>query len=132
MKTFFMIKPDGVQRNLVGEIISKVEAKGFSITKIKMMTISKELAEQHYGEHKDKPFCNDLVSFITSGPVVAMQVEGEDVVLQIRNIMGATNPSESTPGSIRGDLATELDKNVVHGSDSDESAERELSLFFGN
>ena len=131
MKTFFMIKPDGVQRNLVGEIISRVEAKGFSITKIKMMTISKELAEKHYGEHKDKPFFNDLVSFITSGPVVAMQVEGEDVVLQIRNLMGATNPSESTPGSIRGDLATELDKNVVHGSDSDESAERELGLFFG-
>ena len=131
MKTFFMIKPDGVQRNLVGEIISRVEAKGFSITKIKMITISKELAEQHYGEHKDKPFFNDLVSFITSGPVVAMQVEGENVVLQIRNLMGATNPSESTPGSIRGDLATELDKNVVHGSDSDESAERELSLFFG-
>ena len=131
MKTFFMIKPDGVQRNLVGEIISRVEAKGFTITKIKMMTISKELAEQHYGEHKDKPFFNDLVSFITSGPVVAMQVEGENAVLQIRNLMGATNPSESTPGSIRGDLATELDKNVVHGSDSDESAERELSLFFG-
>ena len=131
MKTFFMIKPDGVQRNLVGEIISRVEAKGFSITKIKMMTISKELAEQHYGEHKDKPFFNDLVSFITSGPVVAMQVEGENVVLQIRNLMGATNPSESTPGSIRGDLATELDKNVVHGSDSNESAERELELFFG-
>ena len=126
-----MIKPDGVQRNLVGEIISRVEAKGFSITKIKMMTISKELAEQHYGEHKDEPFFNDLVSFITSGPVVAMQVEGENVVLQIRNLMGATNPSESTPGSIRGDLATELDKNVVHGSDSDESAERELELFFG-
>ena len=131
MKTFFMIKPDGVQRNLVGEIISRVEAKGFTITKIKMMTISKELAEQHYGEHKDKPFFSDLVSFITSGPVVAMQVEGENVVLQIRNLMGATNPSESSPGSIRGDLATELDKNVVHGSDSDESAERELSLFFG-
>jgi nucleoside-diphosphate kinase len=131
MKTFFMIKPDGVQRNLVGEIISRVEAKGFSITKIKMMTISKELAEQHYGEHKDKSFFNDLVSFITSGPVVAMQVEGENVVLQIRNLMGATNPSESTPGSIRGDLATELNKNVVHGSDSDESAERELGLFFG-
>ena len=132
MKTCFMIKPDGVQRNLIGQIISRVEAKGFNITKIKMMIISKELAEEHYGEHKDKPFFNDLVSFITSGPVVAMQVEGNDVVLQIRNLMGATNPSESTPGSIRGDLATELDKNVVHGSDSDESAERELSLFFGN
>ncbi len=132
MKTFFMIKPDGVQRNLIGQIISRVEVKGFNITKIKMMTISKELAEEHYEEHKDKQFFDDLVSFITSGPVVAMQVEGEDVVLQIRNIMGATNPNESTPGSIRGDLATELDKNVVHGSDSDESAERELSLFFGN
>ena len=132
MKTFFMIKPDGVERNLIGQIISRVEAKGFNITKTKMMIISKELAEEHYGEHKDKPFFNDLVSFITSGPVVAMQVEGNDVVLQIRNLMGATNPSESTPGSIRGDLATELDKNVVHGSDSDESAERELSLFFGN
>ena len=130
MKTFFMIKPDGVQRNLVGEIISRVEAKGFSITKIKMMTISKELAEQHYGEHKDKPFFSDLVSFITSGPVVAMQVEGENVVSQIRNLMGTTNPSDATPGSIRGDLATELDKNVVHGSDSDESAARELNLFF--
>ena len=132
MKTFFMIKPDGVQRNLIGQIISRVESKGFKITKIKMMKISKDLAEEHYGEHKDKPFFDDLVSFITSGLVVAMQVEGEDAVLQIRNIMGATNPSESTPGSIRGDLATELDKNVVHGSDSDESAERDLSLFFGN
>ena len=130
MKTFFMIKPDGVKRNLIGEIISRVEEKGFKITKIKMMTISQDLAEEYYGEHKDKPFFNDLVSFITSGPVVAMQVEGENVVSQIRNLMGATNPSDATPGSIRGDLATELDKNVVHGSDSDKSAERELNLFF--
>ena len=130
MKTFFMIKPDGVKRNLIGEIISRVEEKGFKITKIKMMIISQDLAEEHYGEHKEKPFFSDLVSFITSGPVVAMQVEGENVVAQIRNLMGATNPSDATPGSIRGDLATELDKNVVHGSDSDESAERELNLFF--
>ena len=130
MKTFFMIKPDGVKRNLIGEIILRVEEKGFKITKIKMMTISQDLAEEHYREHKDKPFFSDLVSFITSGPVVAMQVEGENVVAQIRNLMGATNPSDATPGSIRGDLATELDKNVVHGSDSDESAERELNLFF--
>ena len=130
MKTFFMIKPDGVKRNLIGEIISRVEEKGFKITKIKMMTINQNLAEEHYGEHKDKPFFSDLVNFITSGPVVAMQVEGENVVAQIRNLMGATNPSDATPGSIRGDLATELDKNVVHGSDSDESAERELNLFF--
>ena len=130
MKTFFMIKPDGVKRNLIGEIISRVEEKGFKITKIKMMTISQDLAEEHYSEHKDKPFFSGLVSFITSGPVVAMQVEGENVVAQIRNLMGATNPSDATPGSIRGDLAIELDKNVVHGSDSDESAERELNLFF--
>ena len=130
MKTFFMIKPDGVRRNLVGEVISRVEEKGFEITKIKMMMISKSLAEEHYGEHKDKLFFNDLVEFITSGPVVAMQVEGENVVEQIRNLMGATNPSDATPGSIRGDLATELDQNVVHGSDSDISAERELNLFF--
>ena len=130
MKTFFMIKPDGVKRNLIGEIISRVEEKGFKITKIKMMIISQDLAEEHYGEHKDKPFFSDLVSFITSGPVVAMQVEGKNVVAQIRNLMGATNPSDAAPGSIRGDLATELDKNVVHGSDSDESAERELNLFF--
>jgi len=125
-----MIKPDGVRRNLVGEVISRVEEKGFEITKIKMMMISKSLAEEHYGEHKDKPFFNDLVEFITSGPVVAMQVEGENVVAQIRNLMGVTNPSDATPGSIRGDLATELDQNVVHGSDSDTSAERELNLFF--
>ena len=130
MKTFFMIKPDGVKRSLIGEVISRVEQKGFEITKIKMMMISKALAEEHYGEHKDKPFFNDLVKFITSGPVVAMQVEGDNVVAQIRNLMGATNPSDAPPGSIRGDLATELDKNVVHGSDSDESAERELNLFF--
>ena len=97
-----------------------------------MMTISKELAEEHYKEHVEKPFFGDLVNFITSGPVVAMEVQGENVVAQIRNLMGATNPSDSTPGSIRGDLATELDKNVVHGSDSEESASRELSIFFGN
>ena len=130
MKTFFMIKPDGVKRNLIGEIISRVEEKGFQITKIKMIKISQDLAEKHYAEHKDKPFFSDLVSFITSGPVIAMQVEGENVVSQIRNLMGTTNPSDATPGSIRGDLATELDKNVVHGSDSDESAARELNLFF--
>ena len=130
MKTFFMIKPDGVKRNLIGEVISRVEEKGFEITKIKMMMISKSLAEEHYGEHKDKPFFNDLVEFITSGPVVAMQVEGENFVAQIRNLMVATNPSDATPWSIRGDLATELDQNVVHGSDSDKSAERELNLFF--
>tara|TARA_B100000287_G_scaffold82301_1_gene74965 strand:+ start:2381 stop:2779 length:399 start_codon:yes stop_codon:yes gene_type:complete len=130
MKTFFMVKPDGVKRNLIGEVISRVEKEGFKITKIKMMDISEELAQEHYGEHSDKPFFNDLVTFITSGPVVAMEVEGEDAVSEIRRIMGATNPSDAEPGTIRADLATKLEENVVHGSDSPESAERELSLFF--
>ena len=130
MKTFFMVKPDGVKRNLIGEVISRVEKEGFQITKIKMMDIPEELAKEHYGEHADKPFFKDLVSFITSGPVVAMEVQGEDVVSEIRRIMGATNPSDADPGTIRADLATKLEENVVHGSDSPESAERELSLFF--
>ena len=130
MKTFFMVKPDGVKRNLIGEVISRVEKEGFQITKIKMMDIPEELAKEHYGELADKPFFNDLVSFITSGPVVAMEVQGEDVVSEIRRIMGATNPSDADPGTIRADLATKLEENVVHGSDSPESAERELSLFF--
>ena len=132
MKTFFMVKPDGVKGNLIGEVISRVEKEGFQITKIKMMEISEELAKEHYGEHADKPFFNDLVSFITSGPVVAMEVQGDDVVSEIRRIMGATNPSDADPGTIRADLATKLEENVVHGSDSPESAERELSLFFKN
>ena len=130
MKTFFMVKPDGVKRNLIGEVISRVEKEGFKITKIKMMDISEELAQEHYGEHSDKPFFNDLVTFITSGPVVAMEVEGKDAVSEIRRIMGATNPSDAEPGTIRADLATKHEENVVHGSDSPESAERELSLFF--
>jgi len=130
MKTFFMVKPDGVKRNLIGEVIFRVEKEGFQITKVKMMDISEELAKEHYGEHADKPFFNDLVSFITSGPVVAMEVQGDDVVSEIRRIMGATNPSDADPGTIRADLATKLEENVVHGSDSPESAARELSLFF--
>ena len=132
MKTFFMVKPDGVKRNIVGQVIDRVEQEGFKISKMKMMTISNELAEEHYGEHKDKPFFQDLVSFITSGPVVAMEVEGEDVVSEVRRIMGATNPSDADPGTIRADFATKLEENVVHGSDSKESAERELGLFFNN
>ena len=130
MKTFFMIKPDGVKRNLIGEVVSRVEKEGFVITKMKMMGISDDLAKKHYAEHSEKPFFNDLVDFITSGPVVAMEVEGEDAVSEIRRIMGATNPSDAEPGTIRADLATKLEENVVHGSDSEESAERELSLFF--
>ncbi len=132
MKTFFMVKPDGVKRNIVGQIIDRVEQEGFKISKMKMMTISRELAEEHYGEHKDKPFFQDLVSFITSGSVVAMEVEGEDAVSEVRRIMGATNPSDADPGTIRADFATKLEENVVHGSDSKESAERELGLFFNN
>ena len=132
MKTFFMVKPDGVKRNIVGQVINRVEQEGFTISKMKMMNISTELAEEHYGEHKDKPLFQDLVSFITSGPVVAMQVEGEDVVSEVRRIMGATNPSDADAGTIRADFATKLEENVVHGSDSEESAERELSLFFNN
>ena len=130
MKTFFMIKPDGVKRNLIGYVVSRVEKEGFVITKMKMMSISDDLAKRHYAEHSEKPFFNDLVDFITSGPVVAMEVDGEDAVSEIRRIMGATNPSEAEPGTIRADLATKLEENVVHGSDSEESAERELSLFF--
>ena len=130
MKTFFMIKPDGVKRNLIGDVVSRVEKEGFVITKMKMMSISDDLAKRHYAEHSEKPFFNDLVDSITSGPVVAMEVEGEDAVSEIRRIMGATNPSEAEPGTIRADLATKLEENVVHGSDSEESAERELSLFF--
>ena len=130
MKTFFMIKPDGVKRNLIGDVVSRVEKEGFVITKMKMMSISEDLAKKHYAEHSEKPFFNDLVDFITSGPVVAMEVEGQDAVSEIRRIMGATNPSDAEPGTIRADLATKLDENVVHGSDSEESAERELSLFF--
>ena len=130
MKTFFMIKPDGVKRNLIGDVVSRVEKEGFVITKMKMMSISDDLAKKHYAEHSEKPFFNDLVDFITSGPVVAMEVEGEDAVSEIRRIMGATNPADAEPGTIRADLATKLEENVVHGSDSEESAERELSLFF--
>ena len=130
MKTFFMIKPDGVKRNLIGDVVSRVEKEGFVITKMKMMSISDDLAKRHYAEHSEKPFFNDLVDFITSGPVVAMEVDGEDAVSEIRRIMGATNPSDAEPGTIRADLATKLEENVVHGSDSEESAERELSLFF--
>ena len=130
MKTFFMIKPDGVKRNIIGDVVNRVEKKDFVITKMKMMQISTELAEKHYAEHSEKPFFNDLVTFITSGPVVAMEVEGDNAVLAIRELMGATNPADADPGTIRRDLASKLEENVVHGSDSEESAERELGLFF--
>ena len=125
-----MIKPDGVQRNLIGRIINRVEEKGYKISAMKMIRIDRETAEEHYGEHKGKVFFPDLVGFITSGPVVAMVVEGENAVEGIRNMMGKTDPADSPFGTIRGDYGLNLSRNVVHGSDSLESAEREIGIFF--
>jgi nucleoside-diphosphate kinase len=130
-QTFVMVKPDGVQRGLIGEVIRRIEAKGYAIREMKFFTIDKALAEEHYGEHRERPFFGELVEFIISGPVVAMVVEGTDAVPGMRQIMGATNPLEATTGSIRGDFATAIGENIVHGSDSPESAEREIKLFFG-
>ncbi len=130
-QTLILVKPDGVKRRLVGEVISRIEAKGFEIRELRMATIEESLAQKHYAEHVDKPFFGELVSFITSGPLVAMVVEGVDAIAGMRQIMGATNPIEAAPGSIRGDFATIIGENIVHGSDSPESAEREVNLFFG-
>ncbi|WP_377888792.1 nucleoside-diphosphate kinase [Alkalihalobacillus sp. R86527] len=129
-KTFLMVKPDGVQRNLIGEIVSRFEKKGFNLVGAKLMTVSKDLAENHYGEHKERPFFGELVDFITSGPVFAMVWEGENVISTARTMMGATNPKDAAPGTIRGDYGVQVSMNVIHGSDSPESAEREVSLFF--
>lgn len=129
-RTFIMVKPDGVQRGLIGEIVNRFEQKGFKLVGAKLMQISTSLAEQHYGEHKERPFFGELVEFITSGPVFAMVWEGEDVISISRNMIGATNPQEATPGSIRGDYAVTVGKNIIHGSDSPESAKREINLFF--
>ena len=129
-KTFLMVKPDGVQRNLIGEIVQRFEKKGFKLAGAKLMQVPNELAEQHYGEHKEKPFFGELVEFITSGPVFAMVWEGEDVIATARNMMGKTNPSEAAPSTIRGDYGITVGKNIIHGSDSPESAEREINLFF--
>jgi nucleoside-diphosphate kinase len=130
-KTLVLVKPDGIKRRLIGEIIRRIEAKGYDVREMKLMSIHEPLAREHYAEHTEKPFFSELVSFITSGPVVAMVVEGPSVVAGMRQIMGATNPLDAVPGSIRGDFATEITQNVVHGSDSPESAEREVKLFFG-
>ena len=129
-RTYAMIKPDGVKRNLIGEVVSRIEAKGYRIVGMKLMQISRETAEKHYGEHQGKPFFEGLVGFITSGPVLAMVVEGENAIANWRSMMGATNPAAAAPGSIRGDLASTIDENVVHGSDAPETAEREISIFF--
>ena len=129
-RTLVLIKPDGVRRRLVGEVIARIERKGLAITRLELRTMSRELAEQHYGEHAGKPFFAGLVAFITSGPLVAMVVEGEGAVVAVRQLMGATNPLEAAPGSIRGDYAVEIGENLVHGSDSPDNGEREINLFF--
>jgi nucleoside-diphosphate kinase len=131
-RTLVICKPDAVERRLVGEIVSRLERKGLRITEMRMETISKETAGQHYGEHQGKPFYDDLVAFITRSPAVLMVVEGPEAFSVVRTLMGATNPRQAAPGTIRGDLAIELTENLVHGSDSPESAAREIGLFFGS
>ena len=130
-KTLVLVKPDGVQRGLVGKIISRLENKGFRLAALKLMNVSRKLAEEHYGEHVDKPFFGNLVRFITSSPIVAMAIEGENAVHVVRTTMGLTNPQEAAPGTIRGDFGLTIGMNLIHGSDSGESAVRELDLFFG-
>jgi nucleoside-diphosphate kinase len=130
-RTLILIKPDAFARNLSGEIIARFERKGLRIAALKHMTVTEDLAKQHYAEHDGKPFFGELVEFITSGPLVAMILEGQDAVKAARQVIGATNPLEAAPGSIRGDFAIEVGQNMVHGSDSPESAEREANLFFG-
>jgi nucleoside-diphosphate kinase len=129
--TLVLVKGDGVRRKLIGEIIRRMEAKDLDIADMKLMDVDRELAEEHYAEHREKPFFDELVDFITTTPVVAMRVRGEGAIKVVRSLMGATNPAEAAPGTIRGDLALSMPDNLVHGSDSPESAERELGLFFG-
>ncbi len=128
--TFVMVKPDGVRRGLVGEVIRRLEQKGLSLKAMKLMQLTKELAGAHYAEHNTKPFYGDLITFITSGPVVPMVFEGREAVTVARTVMGATDPVKAAPGTIRGDLGLEITENIVHGSDSPESATREMSLYF--
>ncbi|GMB07871.1 nucleoside diphosphate kinase [Thermolongibacillus altinsuensis] len=129
-RTFLMVKPDGVQRGVIGEIVARFERKGFQLVGAKLMQVSRELAEKHYAEHKERPFFGELVDFITSGPVFAMVWEGDNVIAVARQMMGKTNPQEALPGTIRGDFGLTVGKNIIHGSDSKESAEREIQLFF--
>ena len=129
--TLVLIKGDGVRRKLIGEIIRRMEAKDLDIADMKLMDVDRGLAEEHYAEHREKPFFDELVDFITSTPVVAMRVRGEGAIKVMRSLMGSTNPAEAAPGTIRGDLALSMPDNLVHGSDSPESAGRELGLFFG-
>lgn len=129
-RTFLAVKPDGVQRGLVAEIIGRFEKKGFKLIGLKLMQVTREQAETHYGEHKGKGFFEGLVGFITNGPIVAMAWEGPNVIATARKMMGATNPANSEPGTIRGDFATDIGRNIIHGSDAPESAQRELGIFF--
>lgn len=129
-RTLVLLKPDAVQRRLVGRIISRLEEKGLRIVAMKMLWVSRELAERHYAEHREKPFYSELVSFITSAPVVAMVVEGPKAVETVRKMMGKTNPLEAEPGTIRGDFGLSVTMNLIHGSDSQASAAREIALFF--
>ncbi len=131
-QTFVMIKPDGVQRGLVGEVIGRLEERGLKLVAAKFMRIDQELAEKHYGEHEGKPFFEGLVEFITAGPVMAMVWEGQDATQQVRRMMGATDPAEAAPGTIRGDFGLDLGRNVIHGSDDEDPGanEREIDLFF--
>ena len=128
--TLVLIKPDAMHRKLAGEIIARLERRGFELKAARLLTIDRALAERHYAEHEGKPFYEDLVAFIGSGPTIALAVQGESAISTVRAMMGATNPLDSAPGTIRGDLALELSENIVHGSDSPESAARELGLFF--
>lgn len=129
-RTFLMIKPDGVQRGLVGDIIGRYEAKGFTLVGLKLMSVSRELAEKHYAVHKERPFFSGLVQFITSGPVVAMVWEGEGVIAAARKMIGSTKPLEAEPGTIRGDFGVTVGRNIIHGSDAPETAKEEISLWF--
>jgi len=129
-RTLILVKPDAFERGLTGEIVARFERKGLRIVAMKHMTVDRPLAEEHYAEHRERPFFGDLVEFITGGPLVAMVLEGYEAVTAARQVIGATNPLEAAPGSIRGDFAVEVGKNMVHGSDAPESAEREAKLFF--
>jgi nucleoside-diphosphate kinase len=130
-RTLVIVKPDGVERRLTGEIIARLERKGLSIAAAQLRSIPREVAETHYGEHADKPFFGELVDFITRSPAMVMVIEGpQDTYKVVRTLMGATNPKEAAPGTIRGDLALEMGENLIHGSDSPESAEREIALWF--
>ena len=129
-RTLVLIKPDAVQRGLIGEITSRLENKGLKISGMKLMKVSEELAGRHYGEHVGKPFFDALVNFITCSPIVALAIDGDNAVAGVRNVMGATNPQDAANGSIRGDLGLSIGMNLIHGSDSPTSSERELALFF--